>query len=128
MFPFNTNLNWSCEGILPTVRRSKDEFLECVLLAATSVLEAVEFFREQLLPFRAVLPFGNAVFTAKCAWVSDWNHSCMPRRHTWPTTNSVVFQLLWKRDAALCLVECCLSLTTALVLLWEVVLVTPQWS
>lgn len=46
------------------MRRSREEFLECVLFTATSVLEAVEFFREQLLPFRPPLPFGRAVFTA----------------------------------------------------------------
>lgn len=56
-------LNWSCEGILPTVRRSSDEFLECVLFTDTSVLDAVEFLQEQLLPFLPLLPFGKAVFT-----------------------------------------------------------------
>lgn len=56
-------LIWSWDGILPTVRKSRDEFLEWLLFAGTSVLEAVEFFLEHPFPFLPLLLFGRAVFT-----------------------------------------------------------------
>lgn len=55
-------LSWSCEGILPTVRRSNEEFLECVLFTATSVLEAVEFLREQLFPLLPVVDVFTRIY------------------------------------------------------------------